>query len=252
MIPRLLKGKPASGLFREDVEIGVIARGNKLFRSVSGLLGWCLNLHLMDPFQGSSLVFFIKGGETLSLFLKHMTGARTPVELYHALLPVYHLVMLLQPRVAQDKRVFPEVGNFGAKFLPMSKKVDHDVNSICNVSCQVAGAVHIKDVYGVCKGFQHESHLFGNCFVNEGGVSSTVWQCGSDLELLRLGGDSNIDEELSVLVDSSSIDFFRDLVSDGGEHNLFLGFVDRMKHRVRAPAVLWSSQRCRLLGTRPI
>ena len=39
-----------------------------------------------------------------------MTGARTPVELYRALLPVYCRVMLLQPSVAQDKGVLSEVG----------------------------------------------------------------------------------------------------------------------------------------------
>ena len=82
--------------------------------------------------------------------------------------------MLLQPRVAQDKRAFPEVGNFGTKFFPMSKQVDCDVDSMCNISCQVAGAIHVKDAYRVCKGFQRESHPFSDRSVNEGGVGSAV------------------------------------------------------------------------------
>ena len=82
--------------------------------------------------------------------------------------------MLLQPRIAQDKRVFPEVGNFGVKFLSMSEKVDCDVDGMGYVSCRVVGSVHIKDAYGVCKGFQHESQPFCDGFVDEGGVSSAV------------------------------------------------------------------------------
>ena len=71
----------------------------------------------------------------LSPVLEHMTGARTLVELYCALLLVYHRVMLLQPHVVQDKGVLPKVGNFGAKFLPMTEKVDCDVNSVGHISC---------------------------------------------------------------------------------------------------------------------
>ena len=56
----------------------------------------------------------------------------------------------------------------------MPEKVDCDVNGMGYVSCQIAGAVHIKDMYGVCKGFQCESQPFCDRFVNEGGVSSAV------------------------------------------------------------------------------
>ena len=69
------------------------------------------------------------------------------------------------------------------------------------------------------------------------------------MELVGLGGDSNVHEEFSVLVDSAGIDGFRDLISDRRKQNLFLGFVDGMKHRVSAPAALWSSRRCHLRGT---
>ena len=110
----------------------------------------------------------------LSLVLEHMTGAGTPVELYRALLPVYCRVMLLQPSVAQDEGVLPEVGNFSVKFLPMTEEVNCDVNGMGYVSCRVVGSIHIKDVYGICKSLQWESHLFGNRFVDEGGIGSTV------------------------------------------------------------------------------
>ena len=68
----------------------MIAWGNELLRDMSGFLGWCLNLRLMDPFQGSPLVFFVKGSKVLSPVLEHVTGARTQVELYLPLFPVYH------------------------------------------------------------------------------------------------------------------------------------------------------------------
>ena len=66
-------------------------------------------------------------------------------------------------------------------------------------------------------------------------------------------GNSNIDEEFAVLMNPAGIDGFRDLVSDGRERNgiLFWGFVDRMKHSVRATAALRTSRRCRLLGPKP-
>ena len=57
---------------------------------------------------------------------------------------------------------------------------------------------------------------------------------------MELGGDSNVHEKFPVLVDSSGIDVFRDLVSNRREQNLFLGFIDGMKHRVSTPAVLRS------------
>ena len=89
----------------------------------------------MNPFQGLSLIFLVEGGKTLSLVLEHETGVGTPVELYCALLPVYRWIVLLQPRVAQDKRVLPEVGNFSTKFLPMSEKVDCNIDGMGYVPC---------------------------------------------------------------------------------------------------------------------
>ena len=55
------------------------------------------------------------------------------------------------------------------------------------------------------------------------------------------GNDSYVQEEFLVLIDVLSIDVFRDLVGDRGKQDLSLGFVDGIKHRVRAPAVLQSS-----------
>ena len=187
----------------------------------------------------------------MSSVLEHETGAGTPVELYCALFPIYRWIVLLQPRIAKDERVFPEVGDFGVKFLPMSETINCDVYGVGYVSCRVAGSVHVKNTYGICEGFQRETQSFSDSLVDEGGVSSTVQQCGDDLELAGLGGDSNVHEEFPILVDSMGIDGFRDLVSDRGEQNLFLGFVDGMKHRVSAPAALQSSRRRRLCGTRP-
>ena len=89
MIPWLSKGKPTSGLLREDVEIRMVTRGNELFRRSDRFFGGHLNLGLMNPFQGFSFVFLVEGGEMLSMILEHETGARTPVKLYRALFPVY-------------------------------------------------------------------------------------------------------------------------------------------------------------------
>ena len=100
MVPWLSKRKPASGFLQEDIEVGVIAWGNKLLGGASWFLGQCLNLHLVNPLQGSSLGFFVKGSEASSSILEHMTGTGAPVELYCALLPVYCRIMLPQPRIA--------------------------------------------------------------------------------------------------------------------------------------------------------
>ena len=43
----------------------------------------------MNPLQGLSLIFLVEGGKTSSSVLEHETGTGAPVELYHALLPVY-------------------------------------------------------------------------------------------------------------------------------------------------------------------
>ena len=227
----------------------MITWGYEFLRCANGFLGRCLNLCLVNPLQGFPLGFLVKGCETSSSVLEHVAGTGAPVELYHAFFPVNRWIMLPQPHIAQNERVFPKVSDFGMKFLSMPKKVNRYINGMCYVSCQVAGAVHVKDAYRIGEGFQRESQPFCDRFVNEGGVSSTVQQCWDDLELLRLGGDSNIQKKLLALIDSLGIDVFRDSVSDRGKQNLFLGFVDEMKHRVRAPAALWSSQRCCLLGT---
>ena len=82
--------------------------------------------------------------------------------------------MFLQPHVAKDEGVLSEVGDFSVKFLPMSEKVDSDVDGMSYVSCRVAGAVYVKDAYGIGEGFQRETQPVSDGFVNEGGVSSAV------------------------------------------------------------------------------
>ena len=100
VVPWLSKGKSTSGFLREDVEVGVVTGRDEFLRCANWFLGWCLNLRLMNPFQGLSLVFLVKGGKMSSSVLKHETGTGTPVELYCALFPVYRWIVLLQPCVA--------------------------------------------------------------------------------------------------------------------------------------------------------
>ena len=95
MVSWLSKGKPTTSLFREHVKIGVIAWGDELLGGVSWFLGRCLNLCLVNPLQGFSFSFFVKGSKALGSILEHMTGAGALVELYHAPFPVYCQIMLL-------------------------------------------------------------------------------------------------------------------------------------------------------------
>ena len=78
----------------------MITGGNQFFGSANQFLGWCLNLRLVNPFQGLSLIFLVEGGKMLSLVLEHQTGMGAVVELYQALYPVYQWIVLLQPHVA--------------------------------------------------------------------------------------------------------------------------------------------------------
>ena len=113
-----------------------------------------------------------------------------------------------------------------------------------NITHQVVGSVNVKDANGGCKCLQQESQPFSDQGVDEGGVSSAIQQCGDDMEILSFPhGNSYVNEEFMVLVDSVGIDVFRDLISDGKRNRFFffMGFVDRMKHRVRASAALWTS-----------
>ena len=73
----------------------MITWGNELLGSVGWFLGWCPNLRLVNPLQGFSFGFFVKGSKVLGSFLEHMTGTGALVELYCALFPVYHWVVLL-------------------------------------------------------------------------------------------------------------------------------------------------------------
>ena len=73
----------------------MITWGNKLLGSASWFLGQCLNLRLVNLLQGFSFGFPIKGSKVPGSVLEHMTGMGAPVELYHALFPVYCWVVLL-------------------------------------------------------------------------------------------------------------------------------------------------------------
>ena len=81
MVPWLLEGRPTSGFFRKDVKIGVVAWGYKFLGSAHRFLGRCLNLSLMDEFQGIALSL-IEGSETFHLVLEHVTGAWAVGELH--------------------------------------------------------------------------------------------------------------------------------------------------------------------------
>ena len=66
----------------------MIAGGNELFGHANRFLGRCLNLGLVNPFQGFPFIFLVEGGKTLGAVLEHKTGAGTLMELYCALLPI--------------------------------------------------------------------------------------------------------------------------------------------------------------------
>ena len=99
MVPWLSEQEPTGGFFREDVEIGVVARGHEFLRGVNGFLD-CqgLNLGLMDILQSFSF-FIIDGGETLCPVVKHEAQSWAAGELNHACLPIYRRIVLLQPCV---------------------------------------------------------------------------------------------------------------------------------------------------------
>ena len=81
----------ASGFFREDVEIRVIAWGYEFLGSVHWFLGcWGLNLSLMDEFQAFMLSLLVKGCEIFCSVLEHVTGLGASGELHCSRLPVYH------------------------------------------------------------------------------------------------------------------------------------------------------------------
>ena len=78
----------------------MVTGGNELFQHADWFFGWSLNLSLVNPFQGLSLIFLVEGGKTSSSVLEHKTGTGASVELYQALFPVYRWIVLLQPCVA--------------------------------------------------------------------------------------------------------------------------------------------------------
>ena len=82
MVPWLSEGKPTSGLFRKDVEIGMIAWGYEFLRSAHRFLGGCLNLSLVNVFQGIVLSLLVEGCETFHLVLEHVTRAWAAGELH--------------------------------------------------------------------------------------------------------------------------------------------------------------------------
>ena len=99
MVPRLSEWEPTGGFFREDVEIGVVARGYEFLRGSDGFLDRRgLNLSLMDVLQSFSF-FIIEGGETFRPVVEHKARSRAAGELNHTCLPVDHWVVLLQPLV---------------------------------------------------------------------------------------------------------------------------------------------------------
>ena len=126
----------------------------------------------------------------------------------------------------------------------MTKVLHGDGHGMHDITCQVAGPVNVEDMNGGSECFQQETQPFSDRGVNEGGVSSAVQQCGDDVEILSaLHSNSYVDEEFAVLVDSAGIDVFRDLVGNRRRNQFFffVDFVDGMKHRVRASAVLQAS-----------
>ena len=121
-----------------------------------------------------------------------------------------------------------------------------------DVPCRVAGTVYVKDANGSIEGGERETQPFSNRDVDEGGVSTAVEQCRDGLIVLRAPrGYSYVKDEFAALVDSSSKNLFRDLVSNRRKQNLFLFFDDGMKHSVRAAATLRTSQSRCLLGPKP-
>ena len=118
-----------------------------------------------------------------------------------------------------------------------------DGSGMHDVSCRVVGSVDVEDVDGGCKCLQWESQPFSDQGVDEGGIGSTIQKCGDFLKILSLlQSNTYVNEELTVLVDSAGIDVFRDLIGNrNGNRFFFMGFVDGMKHRVRASAMLWTS-----------
>ena len=61
MVPWLPEWEPAGSLFGEDIEIGMVAGGNKLLGSVHWFLRrWGLNLGLMDEFKAVALSLLVK------------------------------------------------------------------------------------------------------------------------------------------------------------------------------------------------
>ena len=103
VVPWLSEREPTGGFFRENIEIGVIAFGYELLRGVDGFLDrWGLNLSLMDILQ-SFLFFIVKSGESFRPVVEHEAQPWAAGELNHACLPIYRWVVLLQPRVTQDK-----------------------------------------------------------------------------------------------------------------------------------------------------
>ena len=97
----------------------------------------------------------------------------------------------------------------------MTTVLHGDGCGMCDITCQVAGSVNVKDTDGGCKCLKQETQLFSDRGVNEGGGSSAIQQCRDRVVILSaLHSNSYVNEEFTVLVDSVGIDLFRDLVSD--------------------------------------
>ena len=115
------------------------------------------------------------------------------------------------------------------------------------------GAIDIKDAGRGCECLKWETQSFSDQDIDEGGISSAIQQCRDSVVVLSAPhGNSYINEELAVLVDSAGIDMFSDLVSDRKRAQFFfVVFVDGMKHSIRAAAALWASRRRCLLSPKP-
>ena len=99
VVPWLSKWELAGGFFQEDVEIGMVALGNKFLRGANGFLDrWGLNLSLMDVLQSFSF-FIVEGGKSFCPIVEHKARSWAAGELNHACLPIYRWVVLLQLRV---------------------------------------------------------------------------------------------------------------------------------------------------------
>ena len=127
----------------------------------------------------------------------------------------------------------------------MTKVLHGDGHGVSDVTCRVAGSINIEDADRVSECLKWETQPFCDQSVNEGGVSSAIQQHGNGVIVLSASyGNSYINEEFALLVDPAGIDGFRDLVSNRRKNNrrfLVMGFVDGMKHSIRATAVLWTS-----------